>query len=65
MESSSKKENVSSFDVSALFTSVPTDPALNIFKQKLEQDQELHLRTSMTVDHIISLLEFCWKTTYF
>ena len=58
-------ECVSSFDVSSLFASVPTDPAINILKRKLKQDQELHLRTSMTVDHIISLLEHCLKTTYF
>ena len=25
----------------------------------------IHLRTSMTVQHIITLLEFCLKTTYF
>ena len=59
-------ECISSYDVSALFTSVPTDPALNIIKSKHDQDQELHLRTSMTVEHIFSLLEFCClKTTYF
>ena len=38
------------------------DPAINI-KRKLEQDYELHLRTSMTVEHIISKVEFCLKTT--
>ena len=32
-------ECVSSFDVTALFTSVPTDPAINILERKLEQDQ--------------------------
>ena len=54
-----------SYDVSALFTSVPIDPAINIIRRKLELDQELHLRTSMNVEQIISLLEFCLKTTYF
>ena len=44
-------ECVSSFDVSALFTSVPTEPAINILKRKLEKDQELHLRILMTVKH--------------
>ena len=42
-----------------------TDPDINIIKGKLEQDQELHLQTLVTVDHIISLLGFCLKTTYF
>ena len=58
-------ENIVSYDVSALFTSVPTDPAINIIRRKLELDQEFHLRTSMSVVQIISLLEFCLKTTYF
>ena len=56
-------ECVSSFDVWALFTSLPTDPAINIQWRKLEHDPELQLRKSMTVEHIISLLEFCSKTT--
>ena len=58
-------ESIVSYDVSALFTSVPIDPAINIIRRKLEMDQELHLRASMKVEQIISLLEFCLKTTYF
>ena len=58
-------ENIVSYDVSALFTSVPIDSAINIIRRKLELDQELHLRTSVSVVQIISLLEFCLKTTYF
>ena len=58
-------ETITSYDVSALFTSVPTDAAINIIQRRLELDQELHSRTTMKVEHIISLLEFCLKTTYF
>ena len=47
------------------FTYVPVDPAINIIRKRLELDQEFHLRTSMKVEQIISLLEFCLKTTYF
>ena len=54
-----------SFDVSALFTSIPINPAIDIIKKLLEEDQDLKKRTSMTIDHIISLLEFCLKNTYF
>ena len=54
-----------SFDVSALFTSIPIDPAIDTIRKQLEEDQDLKKRTSMTVDHIISLLEFCLKNTYF
>ena len=54
-----------SYDVKALFTSVPTKPATNIIKKLLEQDQELQHRTPMTVENIICLLEFCLNSTYF
>ena len=58
-------ESIVSYDVSAPFTSVPIDPAINIIRRKLEMDQELHLRKPMKVEQIISLLVFCLKTTYF
>ena len=38
-------ECLSSYDVSALFTSVPIDPALNIIKDLLEKDNTLKERT--------------------
>ena len=58
-------ECINSYDVSALFTSVPTESAITIIRNKLELDPELHNRTTMKVEHITSLLEFCLKTTYF
>ena len=58
-------ETITSYDVSALFTSVPIDPAIQITQRRLELEQELHSRTTMEVEHNISLLEFCLKTTYF
>ena len=54
-----------SFDVKALFTSVPTTKACNIIKQRLEEDPELSQRTSLSIGNIISLLEFCITSTYF
>ena len=53
-----------SYNVEALFTSVPIQPALMITKTKLEEDRDLHLRTSMSVQHISWLLELCLKSTY-
>ena len=53
------------YDVSTLFTSVPIESAITIIRNKLELDPELHNRTTMKVEHITSLLEFCFKTTYF
>ena len=58
-------ECLSSYNVSALFTSVPTDPALNIIKDLLEKDPTLKDRTVMGVNDIILLLEFCLKNNYF
>ena len=54
-----------SFDVKALFTSVPIQPATTIIKKLLEEDQSLQQRTAMSVNNITCLLEFCLKSTYF
>ena len=56
---------IMSYDVKALFTSVPIQPAIDVIKKRLEEDGELEKRTSMSVQHIISLLEFCLRSTYF
>ena len=57
-------ECLSSYDVSALLTSVPVDPALNIIKGLLEKDHTLKDRTVLAVEDIVLLLEFCLKNTY-
>ena len=54
-----------SYDVKALFTSVPTKPATNIIKKLPGKDQVLQHRIPMTVENIICLLEFCLNCTYF
>ena len=53
-----------SYDVEALFTSVPVKPAITIIQKKLEADKDLHLRTKMSPKQVISLLEFCLTSTY-
>ena len=58
-------ECLSSYDVSALFLSVPIDPALKIIKDLLLKDPTVKDRTVIGVDDIILLLEFCLKNTYF
>ena len=58
-------ECLSSYDVSALFTSVPIDPALKIIKDLLVKNPTLKDRTVIGIDDIILLLEFCLKNTYF
>ena len=58
-------EIITSYDVKALFTSVPVQPAIQIVKQRLQQDITLPQRTSMSIPQITSLLEFCLTQTYF
>ena len=58
-------ETITSFDVKALFTSVPVQPSIQIVKQRLQQDNTLPQRTSMSIQQITSLLEFCLSHTYF
>ena len=59
-----KEESLVSYDVTALFTSVPIPPVLKIIEEKLEEDKDLP-RTNMNTRHIIKLLEFCLRSTYF
>ena len=56
---------IMSYDVKALFTSVPIQPAIDVIKERLEEDGELQNRTSLSVQDIVSLLEFCLRSTYF
>ena len=54
-----------SYDVTALFTSVPVDKALEFTTERLHADDTLTSRTEMTIPHIVELLDFCLSTTYF
>ena len=54
-----------SYDVKALFTSVPIQPAINTITKLLEEDTKLHQRTSLSAKNITSLLEFCLNSIYF
>ena len=58
-------ECLSSYDVSALFTSALVDPAPNTLKDLLEKDHTHKERTVPAVSDIILLLEFCLKNKYF
>ena len=54
-----------SYDVRALLTSVPIQPALEVLEKLLKEDQDLQKRTTMSTKHIMDLLEFCLRSTYF
>ena len=58
-------ECIISYDVTALVTSVPIQPVMNIIQQKLVNDKDLQQRTTMSIKHITSLLEFCLRSTCF
>ena len=58
-------EELRSYDVSALFTSVPVDKALEIIRRRLTEDVTLSNRTPLSPDDIIAVLEKCLKGTYF
>ena len=60
-----KDEYMVSYDVEALFTYVSVKPTIAIIQRKLETDNDLHLRTSMSPKQITNLLEFCLNSTYF
>ena len=58
-------QKLMSYDVKALFTSVPVDQSLNVIECKLRQDLTLPDRSELNVDQLIQLLEYCLTTTYF
>ena len=54
-----------SFDVVSLFTAIPVKKACEYIRKKLNEDTTLHLRTKLTTDEIISLLDFTLLNNYF
>ena len=54
-----------SFDVTALFTSIPVPDAIQATKEHLEKDQTWTKLTNLTKEDILDLLNICLSTTYF
>ena len=60
-------ESLISFDVTALFTSIPVKDTLKVIKQSLENDDSWKVDSAenLSVNQVIQLLSFCLDTTYF
>ena len=56
-----------SYDVTALFTSVPCDEVVDIAVDRAKKDPEWYNRTKLTPEEMGELmtLTFCLNTTYF
>ncbi len=54
-----------SFDVEALYTSLPIDRGLAYAQKRLEIDRTLGDRTCLNVEEILRILEYCLQSTYF
>ena len=54
-----------SFDVTSLFTCIPSREAFEAVRKHLQQDNSLHTRTKFNLDKVCNLLHFAFKTTYF
>ena len=57
-------ETLVSFDVTSLFTNVPTDEAVEVIHRKL-MEEDLVERTPLSPQRIAELLQLCLKSTYF
>ena len=54
-----------SFDVVSLFTSIPEDLAIQVATDVLSNDETLQDRSTIPVDDNVDLLDFCLSTTNF
>ena len=58
-------EEMVSFDVKALYMSLPVKRTLAVVKSKLESDGSLSERTPLSAAEITDLLEICLTSNYF
>ena len=54
-----------SFDVVSLFTSIPVELAIQVATDVLSKEDTLHDRTAIPVEDIVDLLDFCLSITNF
>ena len=64
-ETVGEHETLVSYDVTALYPSVPLDEAMSIFHDELLKDEQIMSKTSISPGNIIKLFRTCVETTYF
>lgn len=60
-----KNDHIVSYDVISLFTNIPIDEMMTVIKTKLENDNMLANRTTLSPSSIMELLDVCVKNSYF
>ena len=58
-------EELVSFDVTALYTSLPVDRTLKVVAVLLEDDDLPRVSSSLTTQQVVDLLELCLRSTFF
>ena len=58
-------ETLVSFDVKALYTSVPLQPALDSVREALLRDQSWQMNTSLSAEEVVDLLNLCLQNISF
>ena len=58
-------EEMVSFDVRALYTSLPLTRTIDVVRKRLEEDDSWTHGTPLQSSHIVELLDLCLTSTYF
>ena len=64
-ETIDSEEKLVSFDVESLFTNVPVEESITIIKRRLQEDNAVEERTTLSRNTVVDLLDLCLKSTYF
>ena len=59
-----KDDIQASFDVIALYPSIPIDKALDCIRERLQKDETLSERTEWKPNDIVNLLQICLETHF-
>ena len=54
-----------SYDITALYPSVPQDEAISVVSSRLQNDKNLHAKTKVSAENLVGLFRTCVEKTYF